>query len=182
EVDPRDVPFPRAEGAPQAKLVAKPEGIPVDRKLERSHWDPQNESDECLNVIEHVRHRCEDQFRQSLFLDEAKKNLIARGEPCRGAALEDELSKVRRKFIRERLTEAGMERALYWGWPNIYTYTKSIGEQVLAASGVPYTIVRPAVVESSSFFPFPSWNEGINTSAPFIYMALKGQVQFPNDR
>jgi len=182
EADPRDVPFPRAEGAPGARLAAKPEGIPVDRKLERSHWDPRNEIDECLDVIEHTRHRCEDQFRQSLFLDEAKNNLKRRGEPCRGRVLEEELANVKRRFIRDRLIEAGQERALYWGWPNIYTYTKSIGEQVLAASGVPYTIVRPAVVESATSYPFKSWNEGINTSAPLIYMALKGQIQFPNDR
>ncbi|MEM6791144.1 MAG: AMP-binding protein [Myxococcota bacterium] len=180
EVDPRDVPFPRADGAPRGKLVSKPEGIPVDRKLERSHWDPQNEIAECLDVIESTRHRCEDQFRQSLFLDEAKRRLRERGEPCRGRALEDELADVKRRFVRDRLIEAGQERALYWGWPNIYTYTKSIGEQVLAASGVPFTIVRPAVVESASFYPFPGWNEGINTSAPYIYLALKGQVQFPN--
>lgn len=179
EVDPRDVPFPRAEDAPRGRLVAVPEDIPMDRNLERSHWDPQNEIRESMDVIEHVRHRCEDQFRQSLFLDEAKKNLKERGEPCRGKVLEDEFAAVKRRFIKNRLIEAGMERALYWGWPNIYTYTKSIGEQVLAASGVPYTIVRPAVVESSSEYPFPGWNEGINTSAPFIYMALQGQVQFP---
>lgn len=181
EVDPREVPFPRADGAPRGKLISKPEGIPVDRKLERSHWDPQNEIAECLDVIESTRHRCEDQFRQSLFLDEAKRRLTERGEPCRGQALEDELRVVKRRFVRDKLTEAGHERALYWGWPNIYTYTKSIGEQVLAASGVPFTIVRPAVVESASFYPFPGWNEGINTSAPYIYLALKGQVQFPND-
>jgi len=181
EVDPRSVPFPRAEGAPGERLIAPPDGIGVDRTLDRSHWDPQNEIRECLDVIEHVRHRCEDAFRQSLFLDEAKSNLTRRGEPCRGRALEEELAEVKRKFVRERLTEAGVERALYWGWPNIYTYTKSIGEQVLAASGVANTIVRPAVVESSTVYPFPGWNEGINTSAPFIYMALKGQVQFPAD-
>jgi len=52
---------------------------------------------------------------------------------------------------------------------------------VLAASGVPYTIVRPAVVESSCRYPCPGWNEGINTSAPYIYMSLKGQVQLPTD-
>jgi long-chain acyl-CoA synthetase len=181
EVDPRDVPFPRAEGAPGARLVAPPEGIPVDRKLDRAHWDPQNEIAECLDVIKHTRHRCEDAFRQSLFLDEAKKGLEARGEPCRGRALDEELVRVKRKFIEEQLTEAGRERALYWGWPNIYTYTKSIGEQVLAASGVENTIVRPAVIESSMSYPFPTWNEGINTSAPFIYMALKGQMQFPGE-
>ena len=181
EVDPRDVPFPRAENAPGERFIALPEGVPVDRKLDRTHWNAQNEIRESLNVIEHVRHRCEDSFRQSTFLDEAKNNLETRGEPCRGAVLADELSKVKRKFIRDRLIEAGQERALYWGWPNIYTYTKSIGEQVLAASGVPFTIVRPAVVESSCDYPFPGWNEGINTSAPFIYMALKGQSQFPAD-
>jgi long-chain acyl-CoA synthetase len=181
EVDPRVVPFPRAENAPGERLIAPPKDVPLHRTLDRSHWDPQNEIRECLDVIEQARHRCEDAFRQSTFLDEAKKNLQDRGEPCRGAVLEDELAKVKRKFIRERLTEAGRERALYWGWPNIYTYTKSIGEQVLATSGVPVTIVRPAVIESSNVFPFPGWNEGINTSAPFIYMALKGQSQFPAD-
>jgi long-chain acyl-CoA synthetase len=182
EVDPREVPFPRAENAPGERFIALPAGVPVDRKLDRSHWAPQNEIRECLDVIEHVRHRCEDSFRQSTFLDEAKKNLLERGEPSRGGVLEDELAKVKRKFIRDRLIEAGQERALYWGWPNIYTYTKSIGEQVLMASGVPVTIVRPAVVESSCEFPFPGWNEGINTSAPFIYMALQGQSQFPADQ
>ena len=181
EVDPREVPFPRADGAPGARLIAKPDGIPVDRKLDRSHWDPQNEIRECLDVIEHVRHRCEDAFRQSLFLDEAKHNLKERGEPCRGEVLADELAKIKRKFVRDKLMDAGLERALYWGWPNTYTYTKSIGEQVLAASGVRNTIVRPAVVESANVYPFPGWNEGINTSAPFIYMALNGQVQFPSD-
>jgi len=37
------------------------------------------------------------------------------------------------------------------------------------------------VIESSCFYPHPGWNEGINTSAPFLYMASKGQVQFPGD-
>lgn len=180
EVDPRSVPFPRAENAPGERLIAMPDGgVPVDRKLDRTHWDPQNEIRECLDLIEHVRHRCEDAFRQSAFLDEAKNNLERRGEPSRGKVLADELAKVKRKYVRDRLTEAGQERALYWGWSNIYTYTKSIGEQVLMASGVPVTIVRPAVIESSCEFPFPGWNEGINTSAPFIYMALQGQSQFP---
>ncbi|MSP24418.1 MAG: AMP-dependent synthetase [Myxococcales bacterium] len=180
EVAPHAVPFPRAAGAPGERLVDPPKELKMDRALDRSHWDPQNEIRECLDVIEHMRLRCEDAFRQSLFLDEAKQNLTTRGEPCRGRVLEDELAKVKRKFIDESLTAAGRERALYWGWPNVYTYTKSIGEQVLAASGLTYTIVRPAVIESSSVFPFVGWNEGVNTSAPFIYMALKGQVQFPN--
>lgn len=175
EVDPREVPFPRAEGETWYG-AANPH-----RTLERSHWDPQREIDECLDLVKQARQRAGDAFRQSAFLDEAKHNLGGRGEPCRGTALADELAKVKRKFIKDRLIEAGTERAVFWGWTNIYTYTKSIGEQVLAASGVPFALVRPAVIESSSTFPFPGWNEGINTSAPYLYMASKGQVQIPAD-
>src|SRR5690606_31048943 len=58
--------------------------------------------------------------------------------------------------------------------------TKAVGEQLLADSGVPFTIVRPAIVESSLAYPCVGWNEGINTSAPLIYMALHGQVQYPS--
>ncbi len=175
ELDPRDVPFPRVKGD---TLLGQ--NTPR-RLLERSHWDPQREIDECLDLVRMARHRADDAFRQSHFLDEAKKNLTERGEPARGSALENELAKVRRKFVEKQLVDAGTERARFWGWSNIYTYTKSIGEQVLAASGVPFTIVRPAVVESSCEFPKKGWNEGVNTSAPFIYMALKGTVRFPGD-
>ncbi|MBK9261584.1 MAG: AMP-binding protein [Polyangiaceae bacterium] len=175
EVDPREVPFPRAQGETWF-------GAGIEKRtLDRSHWDPQREIDECLDLIKQARHRGGDAFRQSAFLDEAKANLQARQEPCRGKALEDELAKVKRRFIERQLIEAGTERAHFWGWTNIYTYTKSIGEQVLAASGVPFTIVRPAVIESSSMYPVPGWNEGVNTSAPFIYMAISGQVQLPGD-
>jgi long-chain acyl-CoA synthetase len=173
EDDPREVPFPRSAGETWYGAACP------KRTLDRSHWDPQREIDECLDLIKQARHRCEDAFRQSAFLDEAKHNLTERGEPCRGTALADELKKVKRRFIETHLTNAGQERAIFWGWTNIYTYTKSIGEQVLAASGVPFTLVRPAVIESSCYYPFAGWNEGINTSAPFLYMASRGQVQFP---
>ncbi len=173
EDDPRDVPFPRAKGETWYGAAIE------KRTLDAAHWDPQREIDECIDLVRQAKVRGEDFFRQSAFLDEAKQSLERRGEPRRGAVLEEELAKVKRKFMKDRLTHAGKERALFWGWTNIYTYTKSIGEQVLAGSGVPFTIVRPAVIESSCVYPFAGWNEGINTSAPFLYMASKGQVQFP---
>ncbi len=176
EVDPREVPFPRAEGETWYGAAI------AQRTLDKSHWDPQREIDECLDLIKQARQRSNDAFRASAFLDRAKQALEARGEPCRGSVLDEELAKVKRRFVEEQLIEAGKERAFYWGWTNIYTYTKSIGEQVLASSGVPFTIVRPAVIESSVAFPFKGWNEGINTSAPFLYMASRGQMQFPGDK
>jgi Male sterility protein len=66
--------------------------------------------------------------------------------------------------VRERLREGGMSRAEHWGWINTYTYTKSMGEQLIAqTSGLTYAIVRPSIVESSIRFPFPGWNEGFTT-------------------
>ncbi len=93
--------------------------------------------------------------------------------------LEAEIERVKRKYVEARLAEMGTERAQFWGWPNTYTYTKSIGEQIVAGSGLRFTIVRPAVVESSVAFPVKGWNEGINTSAPLIYSAVNGQAQIP---
>ncbi len=132
-----------------------------------------------MDVIEQARHRSSDAFRQSRFLDEAKKNLLGRGEPARGVVLDTEVERVKRKFVEARLAETGMERAKFWGFPNTYTYTKAIGEQIIACSGLAFTIVRPAIVESTVKFPFPGWNEGINTSAPLIYALREGQTQIP---
>ena len=161
EQDPRDIPFPRAG------------------ELDPSHWDPDREIAECMDVVEQARHRMSDAFRQSHFLDEAKKNLRERGEPARGVVLERAVERVKRKFVEGQLAEMGMERAHFWGFPNTYTYTKAIGEQIVARAGLAFTIVRPAIVESTSFYPFPGWNEGINTSAPLIYSLREGQTQIP---
>ncbi|MCC6643984.1 MAG: AMP-binding protein [Polyangiaceae bacterium] len=159
--------------------------FPKHGELEAVHWEPAREIAECLDLVAQARHRQGDAFRESAFLAEARATLERRGEPTRGAALEDELAKVRRKFLEQRLIDAGGERARYWGFTNIYTYTKSIGEQILAQAGrdaerpLPFCIVRPSVIESSVAYPFPSWTEGINTMAPLIYLALNGHIQVP---
>jgi long-chain acyl-CoA synthetase len=161
EEDPMVHPFPRSD------------------ELGADIWNPEREIDECLELCAQARHRSEDGFRQSAFADKAKKALAARGEPSEGPAFVAELAKVKRRFIKDQLVTAGKDRAKHWGWPNIYTYTKSIGEQIISRSGARYTIVRPASCESTHHFPFKGYNEGIGTSAPFIFLAMKGHMQFP---
>ena len=161
EQDPRLVPFPRMG------------------ELDPRDFSPDREIAECLDLIEQARHRASDAFRQSHFLDQAKTNLREKNEPVGGDALTDELGRVKRKFVEGQLAGFGMERAQYWGWPNTYTYTKSIGEQIIAGSGLPFCIVRPSIVESTVEFPFPGWNEGINTSAPIIFLIREGGLQVP---
>jgi len=83
---------------------------------------------------------------------------------------------------RRLLVELGRERARAWGFPNTYTYTKYLGERLLADSGARFCIVRPSVIESTWRFPFPGWNEGMNTSAPIIYAILEGLLEVPGSR
>ena len=83
-------------------------------------------------------------------------------------------------WIRERTTELGSERAEYWGWTNIYTYSKSLAEQIIASQDdIVKVLVRPSIVESSQAYPFPGWNEGFTTTAPLILIALRGQPIIP---
>ena len=65
-----------------------------------------------------------------------------------------------------------MRRARRLGWPNTYTFTKSIAESLIVrrGAGLPIAIARPSIVESSTREPFRGWNEGINTSAPLSYL------------
>jgi long-chain acyl-CoA synthetase len=85
--------------------------------------------------------------------------------------------------VKRRLVEAGIERANAWGWPNTYTYTKALAERLVdAAEGLgPKAIVRPAVVESALRYPFPGWNQGINTSAPLVWMNANGTRYWPTN-
>jgi len=84
------------------------------------------------------------------------------------------------KETRQKLADLGVQRAAQWGWVNTYTYSKSIGEQLIAAeTGLEYSIVRPAIVEAALEFPFPGWVEGGRTAAPLIMMAMSGLRHWP---
>jgi long-chain acyl-CoA synthetase len=76
-----------------------------------------------------------------------------------------------REDLKRALCDEGMRRAQQLGWPNTYTYTKSLAESLLARrTGLRLAIVRPSIVESAVEFPFPGWNESFNGSAPLAYV------------
>lgn len=107
--------------------------------------------------------------------DELRKSAIEKPTAARdlgGAALENQVRKNRKRWLRQTLTEAGTRRANELGWPNTYTLTKGIAESLISTrgAGLPIAIVRPAIVESSLEKPFRGWNEGINTSASLSYL------------
>jgi nucleoside-diphosphate-sugar epimerase len=83
---------------------------------------------------------------------------------------------------RARLVDAGMTRARSLGWHDTYTYTKALGEMVLAAhrGTVPTAIVRPTIIESSLRDPEPGWLENLNVGDPLFVEYGRGRMpDFP---
>ena len=72
-------------------------------------------------------------------------------DPDDESELKSAIFRERKMWIRERTTELGAERAEYWGWTNIYTYSKSLAEQIIAKQDdIVKILVRPSVVESAN--------------------------------
>ncbi|HYD42157.1 MAG TPA: AMP-binding protein [Anaeromyxobacter sp.] len=163
--------FPRRAGAVERTKGAELE--PVDFGVESELADAERR-------IAEARAQAEDRVLQSRFRERARERLREAGRPPDDEkALRLAIGREKRLWLSERLVELGMERARHWGWPNTYTYTKSLGEQAIAASGVPHAIVRPSIVESALRYPFAGWNEGFTTSAPLAFMGLRGHRTFP---
>lgn len=155
--------------------------FPRHDDLRDRDFDVHAEMADCQRIIDQVREQSNDRAHISEFREAAAKSLEEqRRDPDDEGDLKLAVARERKIWMAKRLTELGMERALHWGWTNTYTYTKSLGEQVILADReVVSTIVRPAVVESAVRFPFPGWNEGFNTTAPLVYLVLKGHRSIP---
>lgn len=144
-------------------------------------FDPAAEIADCQKIIDQARERSNDRQHISEFRERGAETLRQqRRDPDDEGVLKLAVARERKIWMNEVLTRLGMERAEHWGWTNTYTYTKSLGEQlILGDSSVTSTIVRPAIVESSVRYPFPGWNEGFNTTAPLMYLMLKGHRTVP---
>jgi hypothetical protein len=104
-----------------------------------------------------------------------------------GTALENQIRKNRVRWLRQTLTDAGSSRAAELGWPNTYTFTKSLSESLIrnfldTNPSAAIAVVRPAIVESSLEKPFLGWNEGINTSASLSYLLGTFFRQLPTNQ
>jgi thioester reductase-like protein len=114
--------------------------------------------------------------KQALGKEHAAKGLS-------GQALENQIRKNKVRWLKNYLTDEATLRANELGWPNTYTFTKSLAESLVAkyGAGLPIAIVRPAIVETSVAKPFRGWNEGINTSASLSYLLGTSFRQLPSN-
>jgi thioester reductase-like protein len=147
-----------------------------------ANYDAESEWYRLHELVESAELRAEGpEVTEELKTQALGKEHAAKG--LSGAALENQVRKNRVRWLKNYLIEEGKKRASELGWPNTYTYTKSLAESLIAkyGAGLPIAIVRPAIVETSVAKPFRGWNEGINTSASLSYLLGTSFRQLPSN-
>jgi long-chain acyl-CoA synthetase len=134
-------------------------------------FDAEREWHSLQEVVAHAEARAESPEITAALRRQALGKHRGSEEPA-GPELDNLIRKNRMRWLRNRLTRAGTRRARRLGWPNTYTLSKSLAESMIVrhGAGLPISIVRPSIVETSTEQPFRGWNEGINTSAPLSYL------------
>jgi 1-acyl-sn-glycerol-3-phosphate acyltransferase len=131
--------------------------------------------------IDEVRKEYEAEDRMVDFRERARKELKKSGRGDQERLVEKIAKNIRTFELREALIRAGKERAERLNRPNVYTYTKTLAELLVQErKDVDSTIVRPSIVEAAVQFPFTGWNEGIQGSAPIIFMMHRGHKMIPS--
>jgi thioester reductase-like protein len=164
------------DGRVSEKLTANynPRGLP--------DFDAEQEWHSLHELVKQAEARSESEEVTSGLRMQARSKEHA-AKDLQGTALENQIRKNRVRWLRTYLTEAGTRRAKELGWPNTYTFSKSLAESLIAkrGAGLPIAVVRPAIVETSIAKPFLGWNEGINTSASLSYLLGTYFRQLPSN-
>ena len=137
--------------------------FPRREELAGTHFSVEQEIADCDRIATEVRAQANDAQVVARLRQRARETLLEQHrDPDDEATLKLAVARERKDWVRAELTERGIARAKDWGWPNIYTYTKSIGDQLVAReTGIVRSIVRPAIVESSIVYPFPAGTRAI---------------------
>lgn len=131
-----------------------------------------------------ARRHAEQASRHPLVLErllaEARKEHRRAGARTVAAAAEAS----REAWVKERLVEQGRTRAQSLGWPDVYAFTKALGERMAEElwqrAGHRLSIVRPTIIESSLQHPTPGWIDGFKVADPLIAAYGRGVLpEFP---
>ncbi len=145
-------------------------------------FDAERERESLRETVKRVEAQAESQEVTA----ELRKQILAKNNGQQNpteAHIETQIRKLRPRWVKSQLIELGMQRSREFGWPNTYTFTKSIAESLITtrAADLPVAIVRPSIVETSTHDPFQGWNEGVNTSAPLSYLLGTYFRQLPSN-
>jgi nucleoside-diphosphate-sugar epimerase len=136
-----------------------------------------------------LKQLCLDVERESLSLEnrrrferEAQRLVRDASRKRNEKAIGEQAEQARQRWLKERLIHVGMERAKARGWNDTYTFTKAMGERIVALSrgDLPTAIIRPSIIEGSLAEPEPGWIDGYRMADPIIVAFGKGRVpDFP---
>ncbi len=136
-------------------------------------FDVDAEYAEVKAVTEQILAAHDSPDAEAAALAETREQMRAKGQDEGNAMmLRNILRRVKRQRLKDDFVAEGQRRATRWGWHNIYTYSKSMAESLIARR-LPadrWAMFRPAIVESAAEYPFPGWNQGFNTCTPLIYL------------
>jgi alcohol-forming fatty acyl-CoA reductase len=112
------------------------------------------------------------------FWKTARRELGPAGTPL----IAERSEKLREDWVKQRLVEQGKARAQSLGWPDVYAYTKALGERALLETrgDTAVSFVRPSIIESALEEPTPGWIRGFRMAEPIIIGVGKGLLKgFP---
>ncbi len=132
------------------------------------------------SAVAGLRARAESESRQPEVLERLTReaqDAEGRSNPSGVARAAEE---ARQEWVTRRLSDAGRARARSLGFPDIYTLTKALGEQVVEAiareHSLPLSVVRPAITESALARPYPGWIKGFKMAEPIIHAFARGDL------
>mmetsp|Transcript_81816 Transcript_81816/g.162388 ORF Transcript_81816/g.162388 Transcript_81816/m.162388 type:complete len:571 (-) Transcript_81816:172-1884(-) len=107
-----------------------------------------------------------------------------------GPSASDQAREVVVRDLRQRWRDAQMSawgtlRAKQWGFNDCYTFSKALGERLVAEvlEGTSFAIVRPSGIVSAVREPYPGWIDAYLLVEPLIEGVGRGQItSFPGDR
>ena len=155
--------------APEKPLSESPFYVPLN-------WREETEA------ARRTRSYTEDDSRRSenleRFRSEAKDELGAPGI----SVIASKTEQIRERWVKEKMVEAGRERATSLGFPDAYAFTKAMAEQAVQEikEDIPLSIVRPSIIESSWQSPVSGWIRGFRMAEPIILNFGRGTLkEFP---
>ncbi|MBM3279944.1 MAG: AMP-binding protein [Candidatus Handelsmanbacteria bacterium] len=141
-------------------------------------FDPEAEVADCQRYCRAMDAEAASPRRREGWKREILKQ--SRSRSLSEARLEQLVEDRSRRWRERALVEEGMRRGKAYGWNDVYTFTKALGERLLVRrrEGVPLVIVRPSIIESSLQDPEPGWITGLKVADPLI--AAYGRGLLPN--
>ena len=141
---------------------------------------PEAEIAEAQARCREIRERAQSEEQQQEF----RREIVEKGQGREPS--ENRLKKLIddrcRRWTESELSKEGMRRAKLYGWNDVYTFTKAMGEQLLVKNrgDVPLAIVRPSVTEGALADPHPGWIHGFKVTDPLVVAYGRGFVpDFP---